>query len=259
MILPLVFTSFVMVVTLLYASVLDYRDRRVPFRTWYPAIITGIPAIGYLYLTFFLEARYPLLAFCLIFSVIFSIIFYLFAYFNLFGGADAWAFIFITLFIPLFPVTPLLGQTPLGYFPFSVLTNAVILNLFVPVGIFLYNISRGNRAPAHYLFFGFPVSGKTIRKSHGFVMEDIADADGTLQRRFIPARDLMVRALRGQRTTYTRDLRQDPEKYRDEIALYERAGHVWILYGIPFIIPITAGVIMALCIGDLIFIVLSLV
>jgi len=52
------------------------------------------------------------------------------------------------------------------------LINALILNLIAPVGIFLINIAKGNRAPLQYMFFGFPVKGEKIQESWGFVMED---------------------------------------------------------------------------------------
>lgn len=259
MIIPLVFTFAVLLVTLLYASVLDLRDRRVPFKTWYPAIAAGIPAVALLYGTLFLSGQYQILVTALLLSGIFSLVFYSFAYFNLFGGADAWALIFITAFVPLFPAMPLLGYPPLAFFPFSVLVNAVIINLFVPAGIFVYNIARGNRAPLHYLFFGFPVPGASIRAAHGFVMEEISEENGVLVRRFIPARELLMRALRGERTLYTRDLRVNPGKYQRELELFGRAGSVWILYGIPFIVPITGGFILAFGAGDLIFAALTAV
>ena len=35
-----------------------------------------------------------------------------------------------------------------------------------------------------------------------------------------------------------------------ELALYKKAGTVWISYAVPFIIPITAGLITAIIFGD---------
>jgi preflagellin peptidase FlaK len=45
MILPLALSSAAITVTLLYASVLDIRERRVPFRTWYPMLAVTIPLV----------------------------------------------------------------------------------------------------------------------------------------------------------------------------------------------------------------------
>ncbi len=41
---PTVISAVAVLVTLIYASYLDIKDRRVPFRTWYPMLIVGISA-----------------------------------------------------------------------------------------------------------------------------------------------------------------------------------------------------------------------
>jgi len=59
----------------------------------------------------------------------------------------------------------------------------------------------------------------------------------------------MVQAKR----VYTKDLKRYPERYRKELALYRKAGMVWISYGVPFIVPILAGFVTALLGGDILF------
>jgi len=181
---------------------------------------------------------------------VFCGMFYLFGRMNLFGGADAWALIFIAFCVPVFPVTPLLGSSPLGFLAFSVLINALLLNLVAPVGIFLINILRGNRAPPMYLFFGFPVRGETIQKEWGFVMEDFEEKDGAVSRKFIGFFDSLRRMYAGDGRVYTKDLREHPEEFTQELAIYKKAGTVWISYAVPFIIPITAGFVTAVIFGD---------
>lgn len=351
----LLISALAVVITLIYASWLDIRERRVPFRTWYPMLIVGISAttwyfyslnnnlsftVGYLALvaallfTAYLDRRerrdpwiYPFLALVLVlpllswfvlpgtlsFSVlpwyvmyggiisyaayldirgqehavrkwypllmvivfafastyfsglwgepakyialvaVFCGIFYLFATMHFFGGADAWALIFISLTIPAFPVLPLFGESPLGFLPFSVLINAVILNLIAPIGIFVMNIVKGNRGPVAGLFFGFPVEGSKIKESWGFVMEDISEKNGVLERKFVSFTDAMRRMVADENRIYTKDLREHPEKYKKELALYGKAGKVWISYAVPFILPITAGLVVALVFGDILF------
>ena len=41
---PMVISAVVVLVTLVYASYLDIKDRRVPFKTWYPMVVVGIAA-----------------------------------------------------------------------------------------------------------------------------------------------------------------------------------------------------------------------
>jgi preflagellin peptidase FlaK len=350
------------VITLSYASYLDIIDRRVPFITWVPLLLVGIPAAGFtllsfndgivflagysgiagaillmayfnnreisslkqmswpvliialqvciglyflnngmisIFLTFIaiagifscatlLELRHqdnfftdtwPIYCFLLAsFSwfyyaivvtsqvtyaylgmiAIFCLFFYLFAFFNLFGGADAWALMFITVTIPFFPFTPVTGYPPLGFFPFTVLINAVIFNLVAPIALFIMNLYKGNRAPLVYLLLGYPVDGDKVQNSFGFIMEEISETDGIITRRFLKLGETLGTLVRGGKRIYTKDLRLHPEQYSREISLYQHAGKVWISYGVPFIVPITAGVIFGLCIGDILTICINL-
>jgi preflagellin peptidase FlaK len=178
---------------------------------------------------------------------------------HLFGGADAWALIFISFSIPTFPFTPLLGSPPLGFLSFSVLINALLLNLATPLGIFIINIIRGNRAPLMYMFFGFPVSGDRIQDAWGFVMEDFEERKGIVSRKFIGFGDSVRRMYRDEDRVYTKDLREHPEEFQKELAMYKKAGTVWISYAVPFIIPITAGLVTALVFGDILFAIMKIV
>jgi len=189
---------------------------------------------------------------------VFCGVFYIFGRMNLFGGADAWALVFISLCVPIFPFTPLLGSSPLGFLAFTVLINALLLNLVAPLGIFIVNILRHNRAPLIYLFFGFPVSGERIQEEWGFVMEDFEEMDGKINRRFIGFFDAIHRMFAGEGRVYTKDLREHPEEYRGEMAIYRKAGTVWISYAVPFIIPITAGFITAIIFGDFLFAIMKI-
>ncbi len=252
MILPLAITAVAIGATLLYASYRDLRERRVPHKTWRPALLIAAPMALLVYGTTLL-ADWRMAAAYLIMVALFCGFFYAFAAYNMFGGADAYALIIITAAMPFFPIDPLLGIPPHGFFPFTVLGNAVLLNIAAPALIFLKNISERNRAPLPYLFLGFPVDGKEIQNTFGFVMEDIEERDGTVERRFVGFGETLRRMATGNRRRYTKDLRLYPERYREELALYRKAGQVWISYGIPFIIPITAGFIAALFIGDILY------
>ena len=253
---PLMIAAVAIGVTLIYASILDAKERRVPHRTWRPALMVTIPAAIWVYgLT--LLADWRMAASYLILVTVFCGFFYLSQAANLFGGADAYALIIITACIPFFPIEPYFGSPPLGFFPFTVLTNAVLLNIVAPVAIFARNLIQGNRAPLPCLFLGFPVDGDGIQNEFGFVMEDIEEQGDRLVRRFIGFTESLGRMVRGERRLYTKDLRLYPEDYQDELALYRKAGRVWISYGIPFIIPITAGFLTALFMGDILFVIMK--
>jgi archaeal preflagellin peptidase FlaK len=181
---------------------------------------------------------------------VFCGVFYTFGRMHLFGGADAWALIFISFCVPTFPFTPFLGIPPLGFLAFSALINALLLNLVAPLGIFIINLVRGNRAPLMYMFFGFPVRGDAIQKEWGFVMEDFEEKNGAVSRKFIGFWDAIRRMYAGKGRVYTKDLREQPGKFARELAIYRKAGTVWISYAVPFIIPITAGFVSAIIFGD---------
>ena len=219
-------------------------------RVWHIPLIIALQGAGWAALL--LSGAGGMGDLLLVLVALYSELFLIFALLNLFGFADAIALVAIALFVPVFPILPVLGYPPLPFLPFSALTNAVILNLVTPAGIAAWNSLKGNRAPFPYTFFGFPVKGDTIENTFGFVMEDFEEEGGVLKRRFIPIRVALHRMVQAKRI-YTKDLKRHPEQYRKEIALYRRAGTVWISYGVPFILPILAGFAVALFGGDILF------
>ena len=224
---------------------------------WYFILIILIYVVTAL-LLFFGQGGWGAPALLIILTAVFCGVFYTFGRMHFFGGADAWAFIFISFCVPTFPFTPLLGNTPLGFLAFSVLLNALLLNLVAPLGIFAINIIRRNRAPLMYMFFGFPVKGENIQQEWGFVMEDFEEKNGTVSRKFIGFFDSIRRMYADEDRVYTKDLREHPEKFITELAMYKKAGTVWISYAVPFIIPITAGLISAILFGDFLFVIMKM-
>jgi preflagellin peptidase FlaK len=256
-----------------YVSWIEYRERpddRSPSKRkrkesrlgdaltrWYFFLVIVIFAITSVLM--FSGSGWGTSALLILLPAVFCGVFYMFSALNLFGGADAWALIFISFCIPLFPITPIFGEPPLGFLSFSVLINALILNMAAPVGIFMINIFKGNRAPLMYMFFGFPVKGDSIQNSWGFVMEEFEEKKGIINRRFIGFWESVKRMYSGKGRIYTKDLREHPEKYRKELTQYRNAGVVWISYAVPFIIPITAGLVIAIVFGDVLFWIMKIV
>ncbi|NMB78770.1 MAG: peptidase A24, partial [Methanomicrobiales archaeon] len=225
---------------------------------WYFLFIILIFAIVSVFM-FLHPAGWGAPAAMILFLSVFCGVFYTFGRMHLFGGADAWALIFIAFALPVYPFEPLSGSPAISFPAFSVLVNALILNLITPAGIFFINVLRRDRAPLMYMFFGFPVKGDEIQKEWGFVMEDFEEKDGVVVRKFIGFWDAIRRMYAGSRRIYTKDLREHPEEFPDELALYRKAGTVWISYAVPFIIPITAGFITAIIFGDFLFAFMQLI
>lgn len=315
----LIISSAAIMITLFYASYLDLKQRRVPFVTWYPALlfavtcviifyfinygsVAGISPFAFCLLPFFIAAILLLLdwmytiyirkidkaeidrtiltetyiswfllaipasvslisivsGYMTIISVIalVSLIFCIFlefiSFLHLWGGADLMAMKIISATVPVFPVLPLWGYPELTFFfPMSVMLNAVILNLSVPVGLFIYNIVKKNRAPLKYMFIGYPVPGKDIMNHFGFIIEEFEEDGDQIKRKFLKFSSSIGRMVSGKRRMYTQDFRRNPEEYKEELELYGKAGSVWISFGVPFIIPILAGFLFTFFIGDI--------
>lgn len=90
-------------------------------------------------------------------------------------------------------------------------------------------------------------------------MEDFEEKKGKISRKFVGFWDSIRRMYSGEGRVYTKDLREHPEEFVKELALYRKAGTVWISYAVPFIIPITAGLITAIIFGDLLFAIMKIV
>ena len=88
-------------------------------------------------------------------------------------------------------------------------------------------------------------------------MEDFREEKGEMKRWFIPIGSALKRMVEGKGRIYTKHLKEHPERYGKELALYRRAGMVWISYGVPFILPILAGFATALVGGDILFTVMK--
>lgn len=262
--LPLLINALVLIVTLLYGCREDIRERAVPVVMWYPAAAVGVLMLIWFWHSVITSGDLPYMMPLIPLILFFVIAFYLFTRFHLMGMADTKALILITILVPCFPFVPLAGYPLFGYppyvfLPFSVLFNAVVLNLLLPVAFFFINIVKGNRAPLPYLFLGYPVKSEDIADEFGIVMENFEETGERFARSFIPVRTAIRDMLTGGNRIYTKSLKENPEKYRRELELYKKAGTVWISYGVPFLIPITAGFLTAMIFGDLLMVLLSLI
>lgn len=164
----------------------------------------------------------------------------------LYGGADAKALIVAGLLVPLFPsplvLAPAVTSTVLAVLPFSftLLTNAALLSVVVPLVIAVRNLLRGE--------FAFP---------RGFTTYTL-DVDD-LPRRFVWVRDPAV----GE-DTFLHDAETSTEdaQRRTDIAAALRARgvtRVWVSPQLPFLVLMAAGALAGLLAGNLILDLISAV
>ncbi|WP_226482137.1 A24 family peptidase [Natrinema amylolyticum] len=143
---------------------------------------------------------------------------YLFWWFGGFGGADAKALLVLAVLFPTFPeyalgswTLPLESPTTIGAFSFTILTNAVLVGVVLPLVLAVRNAAAGRIAPV--MFVGWPVSWDRIPETHGRLLETPAG----LSRGGLDL-DALRMYLRWRGLSLT-ELRERPDRYRDPATL----------------------------------------
>lgn len=142
---------------------------------------------------------------------------YLFWWFGGFGGADAKALLVLAVLFPTVPEyivgswTLPLTTAPLGTFSLTILTNAVLVAIVIPLALAIRNAAAGRIAPI--MFIGWPVSWDRIPTMHGKLL---TMAGGPLRGGL--DLDAVRMYLRWRGITLT-EVRNRPTYYRDPSTL----------------------------------------
>ena len=237
--LPLAVPAVAVLLTFLYASWQDIKTRTVATATWCPAAVVGGVVVLYFWHLQFQHPTNTAIS-VLVLSVVTCILMWGCAKAGLFGLADAKAMILLAATVPVNPFAVWLFPS----LALSTLVNAGVIALLVPAALLIRNTIRKEHAPFWLMCSGMQVAGDSLTRYFGFVAEEITDGD-PISRRFLSAAS-SIRALKENSACSIRNLREHPERFEKELELYRKAGRVWITYGIPFMIPITIGYILAL-------------
>jgi preflagellin peptidase FlaK len=152
------------------------------------------------------------------------------------GGADAKALIALSLMFPLypmvgvFPLIPIPNELSMLLFPFSllVLFNAAILSLIIPLGLLLYNlIHRDIKFPA--MLLGYRTDIDQAKKKFVWPMQRVEN--NGLKFVYFPKED------------------EENEKILQNLAAFG-ARRIWVTPKIPFLLFITAGLVMSAIVGN---------
>jgi len=198
-----------------WAAVRDVRTRRISSSLWVPLAALGAILLvwdGWLarrsgefaWAEFLLPA-----AVSLGFVVPLA---YLFWWFGGFGGADAKALMTLAVLFPIAPAYAVGGVvfpltvTPIGAFSFTILTNAVLVGLAIPVVLAARNAAAGRIAPV--MFVGWPVDVEAIPDRHGRLLGERGGLDLDALRMYLRWRGLAFDRLRAE-----------PDRYRDPATL----------------------------------------
>jgi preflagellin peptidase FlaK len=144
---------------------------------------------------------------------------YLFWWVGGFGGADAKALLVLAVLFPTVPEyavgpwTLPLETAPVGAFSFTVLTNAVLVGVAMPLSLAIRNAAAGRIAPV--MVVGWPVPWERIPETHGQLLETPAG----LSRGGLDL-DALRMYLRWRGCSLA-DLREQPDRYRDPATLPE--------------------------------------
>ena len=236
MISPLFISAAAVLITFIIAAVQDVKSRSVYSVTWYPAAVIGI-ICAVIYWVTVLPSDVPVL----ILSIVFAGIMAVFALLGFFGKADAKALILLSLTVPVTPFA-------VSLFPslaVSSVINAGVLVLLFSLVCLIYNLIRKNRAPFHLMCSGIPVRGADVLKHHGFIAEDVTETEGGVVRTYLKP-GAAVSSLKMQSPLMIKVLREHSDTYADKLSLYAKCDKLWIVLGIPFLLPLTIGFIFAL-------------
>jgi len=246
---------------LLYASWSDYKTREVSNSVWMLFAPLGF-TLTLIEILFYDTSILLSYGVCFGLTAAFAIILF---YSGGFGGADAKALMCLALALPFFPeslLKPLSGEiSPIlqFFFPITVFSNSVLLAAATAVYMFLRNVFWHKRTGKKIfeeghkneslgrkilvLITGYKVSVERLKeKWHLYPMEDVEE---TPEKEF--KRKLVV---------IPKDEGRDAivERLAKAVEARKIQNTVWATPGLPMLIFITAGLIIALLLGDIVWI-----
>jgi archaeal preflagellin peptidase FlaK len=250
---------------LIYASFRDYKVREVSNRVWaiYAPIALAISLVEFL---LFDSSKFLLFGVSVGLTV--GLAFLLF-YSGGFGGADSKALMCLAVALPFAPtilITPLLAAatSPISQyiFPFTILTNAVLFAAASGIYLILRNLIwhkkhgkkmfTGTLSQESFgkkilvLITGYKVNVEKLKLAwHVFPMEDI-EAENPIKQKLVivphdDGRDKIVERLSGA------------------VQAGKIDSYVWATPGLPMLIFVTAGLIVALLGIDIVWLIVRFV
>jgi len=222
------------VVILGYASYTDIKTRRASNILWVIMGIIGavLLVIQYLYTDSFDAGRIAYLVFIPIMIIMVYVMFQLRL---IFGGADAKALMALSILLPLPTLSWIpaslnlnlpLGETKLPYC-WGVFINALLLFLFVPITLLIFNILKRDFKFPH-CFIGYKMSLEKAKQKFVWPLEKIVDGKS----KFV----YMPKEF---------DTEEELKKFEQQ-----NIKEIWVTPKIPFMIPLLAGFICAFIFGD---------
>jgi len=250
---------------LLYASWSDYKTREVSNSLW---ILFAPPAFTLTFMELYLTEPSQLLSYGICFGLTSAFAIILF-YSGGFGGADAKALMCLALALPFYPnnlLMPLSNEiSPIAkdffaqnFFPITVFSNSILLAAATAIYMLLHNIIWHKKTGKKLfeedygkesfwrkllvLVTGYKVSVNKLReKWHLYPLEDLENFEEGFKRK------LVLIPKDEERNAIVERLAKAVETGKIQ-------NMVWATPGLPMLIFITAGLIIALFFGDIVWI-----
>jgi len=253
-------------VFLLYASFRDYKTREVSNTVWmlFAPLAFALTFLEiYIYEFSELSLQLSLYGMCFGLTAAFAIILF---YSGGFGGADAKALMCLALALPFHPenlIKPFFAEaSPISqtFFPITIFSNSVLLAAATAIYMLLRNIfwrqktgkklferelgqSFGKKLLVLVTGYKIPID-KLKQKWHLYPLEDIENGETGLKRKLVllpkdEGRDAIV------------------ERLSKAVENGKIQNTVWATPGLPLLIFITVGLIIALFFGDIVWICIS--
>jgi len=215
-----------------YASYTDIKTRRAPNILWF--LMGAIGAI--LLVVQYFTTGFQNLFYLLFIPIMIGLVYALYQVRLIFGGADAKAIMALAILVPIEPAINLIPLWKGGFMPFSwsIFSNSLIVFLFIPISILVFNITKKN-IQFPYAFLGYKMNIKKAKEKFVWPLEKLVDG----KRKFI----YMPKDFDAQ----------------EELAEFEKnnIAEIWVTPKIPFMIPLTVGFIFAFIFGDILFYLLT--
>jgi len=233
---------------LIWASIEDYRTREVTNLIWVIFIPIALALTGFEILTS--NIQYTLILRLFVVVGISAVIFIAVFYFGLFGGADVKALIALSLMLPWQPglAKPLLDSL-LPLFPLSIFINSMFLALFILPYALLRNLFWKVRTKQS-LFEGLE-SETLFRKACSLILcykvkSSKMKSYDSLAEKFSVSDEGMMR----KKLVFSTRVEDMEPPSTDSKNLPQ---HVFVNIAMPTIVFITAGLVVSLLIGDIVF------
>lgn len=215
-----------------YASYTDLKTRLASNLLWIIMVTVG----GILLVIQYFTTGFTNIYYLLFIPIMIGLFFVMYQLGLLFGGADAKALMAIAVLVPIqpnllnYPITKTLLP-----FSFVIFFNSLILFLAIPIGLFLYNVSKKSFKIPH-MFLGYKTTLTKAKQKFVWPLEKIVD--GKIKLMYMPKNF---------------DVEEEYNKL-------EKHGlkEIWVTPKVPFMIPLLAGYIFSFIVGDVLSLIMGL-